>query len=557
LSTGKTTELARKVRDFITWARVYHLEEHRPVLLCSLTRTAAAEIAGRDLPLPRECVGTLHSHAYRSLGCPPVAESQVEDFNKANPAYRLSGAEVDTENPEWDRRCGTPGDEMANEYHLLRARMVDHRIWPSAVVSFAKKWESWKAGSGTIDFTDMIELALRDVEVGPGGPRILIADEAQDLSALEYSLLRKWGTAAGNLIITGDPYQALYTWRGAHPEMFLDPDVPADRKRVLGQSWRVPRAVHKAAMAWVRQLSNYQPLDYQPRDFEGQVSGCNATWKAPDAMLDLAERHLAAGKSVMIQASCSFFLFPLLTACRKRGLPFANPWRYKRGDWNPLGGRGVTMARRIGAFLRADSGTHGADARSWTPAELHHWADVLQARGLFIHGAKQLLQEWADSCTADPEAQGLPIGDWECLYDYFEQAPLSDLYEMLRLREQGDENTGMDRLLAWWISRLIPAKAKAAGFPAAVAIARGAKALEDPPRLFVGTTHSFKGAEADVTMIIPDLSPSGYREWLRRGEPRDSIVRMGYVAITRARESVIFCQPTTEQAMRFSNLQEN
>jgi hypothetical protein len=259
------------------------------VLLCSLTRTAAAEIAGRDLPLERKCVGTLHSHAFRALGCPTVAETMVDDWNKVHPAYRLSGAEIDTENPEWDRRTGTPGDEMSNEYHLLRARMADRRAWPSRVLSFADKWEAWKHDSGTIDFTDMIELAWREIDFAPGNPQIVIADEAQDLSALEYALLRRWGQAAGNLVITGDPYQALYVWRGAHPEVFLDPEIPADRRRVLNQSWRVPRAVHRAAMRWVKQLSTYQELDYKPRDADGDLAAVGSTWKArsPSASLGL------------------------------------------------------------------------------------------------------------------------------------------------------------------------------------------------------------------------------------------------------------------------------
>jgi superfamily I DNA/RNA helicase len=544
--------LARKTRDFVKWASLWHPENRHPVLLCSLTRTAAAEIAGRDLPLPRECIGTLHSHAYRSIGCPRVAETLVDDFNRLHPAYRLSGAEIDTENPEWDRRTGTPGDEMSNEYHLLRARMVDHRIWPSRVVSFARKWERWKQDFGTIDFTDMIEIALRDVPCANGDPKIVIADEAQDLSALEYALLKKWGVASGNLILTGDPYQALYTWRGAHPEIFIDPSVPADRRRVLGQSYRVPRQVHQAAMRWVRQLSTYRPMEYLPRDHEGEVTAVNANWRAPDGILDAAEAYLAAGKSVMVQASCSFFLAPLLAAVRRRGLPFANPWRARRGDWNPLGGRGVTMARRIVDFLRADPATHGQEARSWTPQELRHWVDCLAAKGLLVHGAKQQIETLYEAAEAAITA-GVDLAPeigpmaWETLLTFFEPDPMNELLTMLNLREQADENATLEALLTWWGSRLLPTKKKASGFPIAVACRHGVPALTEPPKLHIGTIHSFKGAEADAAIIIPDLSPSGYREWNRPGEGRDGVVRLFYVALTRARESVVLCQPTTDQ----------
>lgn len=42
------------------------------VVICSLTKTAAAEIASRDLPIPRENVGTLHALAFRALSRPTI-----------------------------------------------------------------------------------------------------------------------------------------------------------------------------------------------------------------------------------------------------------------------------------------------------------------------------------------------------------------------------------------------------------------------------------------------------------------------------------------------------
>lgn len=533
--TGKTSYLAGKTRDFADWASAYHPENRTPVLLCSLTRSAAAEIAGRDLPLPRECVGTLHSHAYRSLGCPPVAETQIEEWNKAHAMYRLSGGEVDTENPEWDRRSGTPGDELANEYGLLRSRMVDRAMWPSRIQSFAAKWEQWKTDSGTIDFTDMIDYALRDCEYAPGLPLILIADEAQDLSAMELALLRRWGESAGNLVITGDPYQALYVWRGAHPEVFLDQSIPQEHRRVLGQSWRVPRAVHAAAMRWVSQLSVYQPLDYQPRDYEGSVGRISATWKVPDRAIDAAEALLAEGKSVMFQASCSFFLQPLVGILRKRGLPFSNPWRTKRGDWNPLGGRGMTMAKRMLALARPVHPWPGHQQRYWTYREMAAWTDVLSAKGVLMHGAKAEIGQMADSEAADQAVSFDKLQEWLEIPAYLDVAI------------DAIATWPLEKLLAWWQERLLPAKAKASHYPMSVATQRGLSGIEEEPRLFVGTGHSFKGSEADCTFIFPDLSPSGYREWCRRGEPRDSIIRLFYVMLTRARESVILCDPSSDQ----------
>ena len=54
--TGKTTNLTRQIR------RAVDRFGKDSVLVTSFPRAAAAELAGRDLPLSSDRVGTLHSH---------------------------------------------------------------------------------------------------------------------------------------------------------------------------------------------------------------------------------------------------------------------------------------------------------------------------------------------------------------------------------------------------------------------------------------------------------------------------------------------------------------
>ncbi|MDP2857691.1 MAG: hypothetical protein Q8P50_06885 [Bacillota bacterium] len=69
----------------------------------------------------------------------------------------------------------------------------------------------------------------------------------------------------------------------------------------------------------------------------------------------------------------------------------------------------------------------------------------------------------------------------------------------------------------------------------------GADALLRRPLVTVGTIHSVKGGEADVVYLFPDLSYSGMREWVQGPFIRDPLIRMFYVALTRAREVVVLC----------------
>ena len=96
-----------------------------PVVVCSLTRAAAREIASRDLPIPDWQVGTLHSMAYRQLGSPPVAEANSSNFNDSYGHLAIS-ADSDLDDATGDQlsaNIDAPGNELYQQYSLYRATM--------------------------------------------------------------------------------------------------------------------------------------------------------------------------------------------------------------------------------------------------------------------------------------------------------------------------------------------------------------------------------------------------------------------------------------------------
>ncbi|HLC43382.1 MAG TPA: UvrD-helicase domain-containing protein, partial [Methylomirabilota bacterium] len=72
--TGKTTNLTRQIR------RAVDRFGADSVLVTSFSRAAAAELAGRDLPISPDRIGTLHSHCYHALGAPEIAETHVSEW---------------------------------------------------------------------------------------------------------------------------------------------------------------------------------------------------------------------------------------------------------------------------------------------------------------------------------------------------------------------------------------------------------------------------------------------------------------------------------------------
>ena len=70
------------------------------------------------------------------------------------------------------------------------------------------------------------------------------------------------------------------------------------------------------------------------------------------------------------------------------------------------------------------------------------------------------------------------------------------------------------------------------------------KMADESPRCVVGTIHSVKGGEAEVVYLFPDLSPQAVRN-LHSPGGGDDIVRQFYVGLTRARQELVICGPST------------
>ena len=110
--------------------------------------------------------------------------------------------------------------------------------------------ESIRLGlSRLIDFTDQIYLpACFSVPV-PRYP-IVIVDEAQDLSPTQHDLVRRSLAPSGQLVVVGDPAQAIYAWRGAATDSYdqLTAGLPI---LPLTVSYRCPQSVVRLAQSYV------------------------------------------------------------------------------------------------------------------------------------------------------------------------------------------------------------------------------------------------------------------------------------------------------------------
>lgn len=496
------------------------------VLITSFSRAAAAELAGRDLPVEADRVGTLHSHCYHALGGPHIAEANVDDWNKDNPHLHITpvkrqGRLDGEETADDDGTTEKDGDQWLQELSRYRGQMLPPGAWPPALRQFAERWQAYKDANGLLDFCDLIQRCLLDVRVAPKVPSVIFADEAQDLNRMQLTLIRRWGQHTDYFIVAGDDDQTIYSFTGASPDAILGPEIPEDHKIILKQSFRVPRAVHAAANKLILQVTRRQPKDYLPRAADGACSEVSGSWQTPEyAVIRTAMEHLERGRSVMFLTACSYMLRPIIQVLRKNAIPFHNPYRRSNGFWNPLRtGRKGSSVNRVLALLVAHP-DFGEGHREWTAGDFALWTEWLTAKGILKHGAKAHLGN-------KDASQILTIADLDAV---FETGALESLLACF----DGNHRA----LLGWWRSRVSGAMQSRIQFPSDIAAARGPKALMEKPQVTVGTIHSVKGGEADVVILFPDLSQAGDAAYQRYGPPRDAVIRMFYVGMTRAREAL-------------------
>lgn len=534
--TGKTTRLAET-----SIPKAIERYGSDRVVVTSFTRAAAREIAGRGIAVDGPGVGTLHSLCYRGLGFPELTVKHIKEWNADNRRYAILGAKVssldegggvDTEGAE-----NSPGDKLLAQLNILRSKMVDPDKWPEDVKRFNDLWKMFKYSNNLLDFTDLIEETIAQKLPPPQGGKMMFVDEAQDLTPLQLKLVRMWGAGMKQYMLVGDDDQTIYSFTGASPDAFLKPPIDDSQKMILNQSYRVPRSVLERAMRLIKQVRFREKKEYQPRRdkhtgniVEGSVSDYPENYTSPFMLLDAIENRIDAGKSCMVLTSCAYMLTDIRKQLISRRIPFGNEYRTTRGDWNPLakgGGSRMTPRDLLYAFL-----TKGIDGDFWNVPTFLMWAKNLSVgeTGLIYNQGNKVIQKLTK--MVEKNAKGL-----------------HSCREVLGLvlTEKAIERA-MQRDLKWFQETVKPKKQNPLSYPIEIYNKyKDIKVLERNPLVTIGTIHSVKGGQADVVFLYPDISVAAEDERQLTADGEDSLRRLFYVGMTRAKEELIVMSPKTKR----------
>ncbi len=239
--TGKTHTLVSHILHLLETRRV------KPACITAVTFTnkASEEMrerirkkTGKNAAAKKLTIGTFHSIAWKLLEksgnnasladeieTKDLAAQLVKTFHLDMSASRFLNVVSDYKTRTYRTDCPTKQDTRNSR--LMEAF--------EAYQDFLKEWN-------LLDFDDILIEALRIARNKSADcifPYLLV-DEFQDISPLEYQLVKAWNEGGKELFVIGDADQSIYGFRGSDADCFnrLMDEFPDARRIVLEDNYR-------------------------------------------------------------------------------------------------------------------------------------------------------------------------------------------------------------------------------------------------------------------------------------------------------------------------------
>jgi len=270
--TGKTTKLLNRVERYLERGiKPYE------IAYFSFTRKAVKEAIDRfqfKFPfIQREelaNVRTIHSFCRQRFREIPVMDDDgdIKEFETGmgNVSLEFDDSYTDIRiRKNWSLRILDKARNMCIDPELVYRRERVKKVSLEKFRNTIRSYEEFKV-QHRVDFTDMVQKYIDEAE--PPKFKLLIIDEAQDLTPLQWKFVYKLAEVAERVYIAGDDDQAIYEWNGALVRLFQD--FPG-RKVVLKYSHRFNKQILNFAKLIRSKIKNSEEKDFNCGVGEGNV----------------------------------------------------------------------------------------------------------------------------------------------------------------------------------------------------------------------------------------------------------------------------------------------
>ena len=254
--SGKTTVITHRVKNLIQKNNV----DPTNILVVTFTKAAAENMrlrfkslmAGRSFPVS---FGTFHSVFFRILRTEKNyhADSLLSDMEKINIIKEIIirlKIDVASKNEFTRSIMDDIGKAKGNMENIRDFNPItcDKELFFKVL----DEYEREKELSNKVDFEDMLRLCY---ELFKEKPHILkkwqeafefvLVDEFQDINKLQYEIVKMISAPQNNIFIVGDDDQAIYGFRGSHPELMFEfeKDFEDHKEILLTNNYRSTKAI--------------------------------------------------------------------------------------------------------------------------------------------------------------------------------------------------------------------------------------------------------------------------------------------------------------------------
>ncbi len=449
--TGKTTTLLNLVDEFIQ-------QGIRPKQIgyFSFTKKAATEAANRaadkfnlDIDNDLSNFRTLHSYAFNQLGMTKEKMMGRDDYKEFGEKCGIpikiakfsdSDGTFNSDN-EYLTIINTAAVKRIDllEYYDSRQNILD--IERNTLFLLAEELKRFKKEKGLKDFNDLL-LDYIEKE-STNSFKVLFIDEAQDLSLIQWEMVRKLWANAEKTYIAGDDDQAIFKWAGADVDHFIALKEEVNDIKILDQSYRIPGGpIHELSQRIISQVQNRFDKKYKPREEQGVLKRYS----------DITQVDMSEGNWLVL-SSANHFLDDAKDLCELQG------WYYQFKGMNSV---------PLKLLLALNNWEH------WRKGEL---LNHLEIKNIYEYLGSNVLPGFQKGKTLHSDEK-------------YTMQDCKDKHGLIIDKVWYESFEGLDTITENYIRNM-----RANG-----------ETLNKNPRITMSTIHGAKGGEADKVLLMQDLT---------------------------------------------------
>ena len=283
--TGKTKALTHRYAYIVNVLGI----DPANILCLTFTNKAAAEMRSRISAMVQSgdyndfvctlhgfCVKFLRQEIYR-LGFPKSFTVLDEEDSKAIAKQTMDEMGIKRTEKTVKQFLEAIGAEKAlngyiQTYMLPGSKISDEMRRTSRLCGYVSRQMKHYA----LDFDDLMNVTKYILDHFPdacehwqNALNYIMVDEAQDCNLDDWDLLERLSAKHRNLFVVGDPDQAIYEWRGARPDLFVQ--FAADKTIILDENYRSTPRILDIANCVISNNKNRIPKDLFTRKPEGRA----------------------------------------------------------------------------------------------------------------------------------------------------------------------------------------------------------------------------------------------------------------------------------------------